>query len=175
MTAANSPEGATDHRPAAIDDLVSTVRASVRLRDGYYLSEELVDLYLVGVLRGVAVGLLDADGRDRDDQRARAVRLEELTRTSAELLAQLRRLRPEPASVGPGPARAAPGRRLSPARSVQRRSVSRSGGRCRAPAVGAAQRRSVPRSGGQCHAPAVNATHRRSMPRTGGQCRAPPW
>ncbi|MDT7678237.1 MAG: hypothetical protein QOD82_6139, partial [Pseudonocardiales bacterium] len=51
-----------EHKSEPVAGLVATIRSSIRLRDGYYLSEELVDLYLVGVLRGVAVGLLDADG-----------------------------------------------------------------------------------------------------------------
>ncbi|HTF49694.1 MAG TPA: hypothetical protein VK735_19810, partial [Pseudonocardia sp.] len=64
---------------------------------GYYLSEELVDLYLVGVLRGVAVGLVDADGPNGRDEETRRKLLEDLTQTSADLLEHLHRLRPAPA------------------------------------------------------------------------------
>jgi hypothetical protein len=108
VTPPNSLEAAMDHQPEPITDLVATVRASVRLRDGYYLSEELVDLYLVGVLRGVAVGLLDADGPYRGDQKARDIRLEELERSSSELLGQLHRLRPTPVEVGPASVEVSP-------------------------------------------------------------------
>jgi hypothetical protein len=96
-------EAAREHESELVEGLVTTIRASIRLRDGYYLSEELVDLYLVGVLRGVAVGLLDADGRYGGDEMARNMRLDELARTSAELLDHLHRLRPAPAQAGPAP------------------------------------------------------------------------
>ncbi|HZZ46737.1 MAG TPA: hypothetical protein VFE65_07625 [Pseudonocardia sp.] len=112
MTPPNSPEVGIDAQ--SIADLIATVRASVRLRDGYYLSEELVDLYLVGVLRGVAVGLLDADGPHRRDQAARGDRLDELARSSAELLGQLQRLRPTPAEVNPEPAGIGPTTEVNP-------------------------------------------------------------
>jgi hypothetical protein len=78
-------------------NLVATIRGSIKLRDGYYLSEELVDLYLVGVLRGVAVGLVDADGPNGRDEETRRKLLEDLTQTSADLLEHLHRLRPAPA------------------------------------------------------------------------------
>jgi hypothetical protein len=114
--------------------LVATIRSSIRLHDGYYLSEELVDLYLVGVLRGVAVGLVDGDGPDAQDEGARRKRLDDLTRTSAELLDNLLALRPP---RGPG-------------------------ARTPAPGVGApklARRRPVP----PCPAPADRSTARREL------------
>jgi len=92
-----------EHTSESVAGLVATIRSSIRLRDGYYLSEELVDLYLVGVLRGVAVGLLDADGPYGQDESRRSVRLDELARTSAELLDHLNRLRPEPVRANPAP------------------------------------------------------------------------
>jgi hypothetical protein len=98
------PQEATmEHKSEPVAGLVATIRSSIRLRDGYYLSEELVDLYLVGVLRGVAVGLLDADGPYGRDDAARQIRLDELARTSAELLDHLHRLRPAPARTSTAP------------------------------------------------------------------------
>ncbi|WP_028936405.1 hypothetical protein [Pseudonocardia spinosispora] len=103
MTPPEAREPAREHRSEPVAGLVASIRAGIRLRDGYYLSEELVDLYLVGVLRGVAVGLLDADGPYGRDETARSVRLDELASTSAELLEHLHQLRPPPARVNPAP------------------------------------------------------------------------
>jgi hypothetical protein len=94
----------TEHKSVPVSGLVASVRSTTRLRDGYYLSEELVDLYLLGVLRGAAIGLLDADGPYGKEEARRRARLDELARTSAELLDHLNRLRPEPARVNPAPA-----------------------------------------------------------------------
>jgi hypothetical protein len=98
-----------EHKSEPVSGLVATVRSTARLRDGYYLSEELVDLYLLGVLRGAAIGLLDADGPYGKDESRRRARLDELARTSAELLDHLNRLRPEPAQVNPAPSPRRPG------------------------------------------------------------------
>jgi len=97
-------------------NLVATIRGSIKLRDGYYLSEELVDLYLVGVLRGVAVGLVDADGPNGRDEMIRRKLLEDLTQTSADLLEHLHKLRPAPAPrVSSAPLqRSAPTQRSAP-------------------------------------------------------------
>ena len=92
MTRHTEGDGAMKPTPTAAN-LVTTIRGSIKLRDGYYLSEELVDLYLVGVLRGVAVGLVDADGQDEETRRNL---LEDLARTSADLLDHLHKLRPPP-------------------------------------------------------------------------------
>jgi hypothetical protein len=92
-----------EHKSEPVSGLVATIRSTARLRDGYYLSEELVDLYLLGVLRGAAIGLLDAEGPYGKDDARRGARLEELGRTSAELLDHLNRLRPEPLRGNPAP------------------------------------------------------------------------
>jgi len=93
MTRHTEGEGSME-RTSTAANLVATIRGSIKLRDGYYLSEELVDLYLVGILRGVAVGLVDANGEDEETRR---VLLDDLTRTSADLLEHLHKLRPAPA------------------------------------------------------------------------------
>jgi hypothetical protein len=95
MTRHTEGDGAMEPTSTAAN-LVATIRSSIKLRDGYYLSEELVDLYLVGVLRGVAVGLVDSDGPNGRDAETRRILLEDLTRTSADLLEHLHRLRPAP-------------------------------------------------------------------------------
>lgn len=92
-----------EHKSEPVPGLVATVRAGIRLRDGYYLNEELVDLYLVGVLRGAAIGLLDAEGPYGRDADRRELRLEELNQVSTELLDHLNRLRPEPVRTNPAP------------------------------------------------------------------------
>jgi hypothetical protein len=103
-----------EYKSEPVAGLVATIRSSIRLRDGYYLSEELVDLYLVGVLRGVAVGLRDAEGPYGQDESRRRIRLDELARTSAELLDHLDRLRPEPARTSPAPMPRQPREWVSP-------------------------------------------------------------
>lgn len=82
----------TDSTAASIEGLVAQIREGVQLRDGYYLREELVDLYLVGVLRGMEAGLLEADPESKRKP-ARAQLLEQLGRTSAQLLDNLTALR----------------------------------------------------------------------------------
>jgi hypothetical protein len=103
-----------EHKSEPVAGLIATVRTGIRLRDGYYLNEELVDLYLVGVLRGAAIGLLDAEGPYGRDAARRDLRVEELNQVSAELLDHLKRLRPEPVRTNPAPLPRAPAAGFGP-------------------------------------------------------------
>ncbi|HEY2203513.1 MAG TPA: hypothetical protein VGH99_03420 [Pseudonocardia sp.] len=91
-----SPPGRAGDQPSAdssIGALIAKVRAGMNLRDGYYLREELADLYLVGVLRGMEVGLREAISEPGGDTASNHERLAELVKTSEELLNQLNRSR----------------------------------------------------------------------------------
>jgi hypothetical protein len=61
----------------------------MNLRDGYYLREELADLYLIGVLRGIEVHLSQAIAEPGGDTPANRQRLTELAQASEELLRRL--------------------------------------------------------------------------------------
>ena len=77
-----------DDAASTVAELVSEIRAGVQLRDGYYLREELVDLYLVGVLRGMEAGLREMKVEPEQEE-AQQRRIDELGQTAAELLRNL--------------------------------------------------------------------------------------
>lgn len=86
-----SAHAAVEGPDGPIVNWVDELRANLRMRDGYFLRDELADLYLLGVLRGMEVGLLEA--MQDDGTMDREARLEELSRTASSLLGSVEHMR----------------------------------------------------------------------------------